>query len=1216
MRDRLLTAVHERLARYATERDSAILLDAGAGREAAALAAIADADPTDLEARHAAGWLSWYRHLARLTAESAVPGHDAGPGHRDGAAAPIEAGDLSLAVRLLTRIHAVAPGRTPDTLRAYLDAPMSGTRRLDVRADQAVFALNRALRRRDTDGLALAIRLFRAVRDEAARGSPRWGAAAANLVGALRTRAGWSTSASRSDLEEAVTIGTDLLDGLGDDDLARPAALANVGGALETRYALLGRVDDLDRAIELTRLAVAAAAGRPERARYLSNLGAGLRTRYGRTGDHSDLVEAVGAAQEAVAATTAADPEWAGRLANLGSALFSRYGRDGDRADLAAAVEASQRAVDATVPNHPERGARLTNLSVGLRQLATDTGERPLLDEAVRTSRLAVAATAAQDSDLPGRLSNLSAALESRYRAAGERRDLDEALGIGRRALAATPAGHPGLPGRLTNLGLALRERFAATGNQADIEQAVEMLTRAVGLTPDGHPDRAAQVSNLSGVLRTRFGRTGSRDDLERAVESARSAVLAAPATDPDRHRYLANLGGVLRDRFGRSVDRADIDEAITATRAAVRGTPPRSLERAAWLTNLAVILRERSGITGERPDLDEAVEVGREAVAVLPDGHPDRASAATNLGLALRDRFRRGGAPTDLEEACAVLADTARRRTAVPRVRAGAARTWGRLAAQNARWSEATEAYAVAVEQLGLMAPRAVTRSDQEFALGSFAGMASAAAACSLRAGDVDRALELWEQGRGVLLGQALDLRADLRVLESTHPALAGRFVAVRAALEREDPPLEAFPAPAVDPAAGPLESDRRLAIAAEFDQVVADIRATPGFAAFLRPPRAADLRAIAASGPIVVVNCSPFGSDALIVTVDGIAVVALPALDAGEARERTETFLTALAAPGRENEGRLAVVLSWLWDTIAEPVLTRLGISGPPPPGEPWPRVWWCVSGPLAFLPLHAAGHHVARIPDGQPAAAGPASLDAPPSAATATAVIDRVVSSYTPTLRALDHARRSAAGHRSGVAEPALVVAMPRTPGPARDLPKAAEEARVLTELIPGTVTIAGERATHDAVLAALPGHAWVHFACHAQHDPADPSGGGLLLHGAPGTRLTVLDVSRLRLDSAGLAFLSACSTARSGSAVPDEAIHLAAAFQLAGYPTVIATLWEIRDRHAPRIAADTYARMLAGAGFHDAAVALHHAVRDLRLRRPGSLSFWAAYLHSGV
>jgi CHAT domain-containing protein len=107
-----------------------------------------------------------------------------------------------------------------------------------------------------------------------------------------------------------------------------------------------------------------------------------------------------------------------------------------------------------------------------------------------------------------------------------------------------------------------------------------------------------------------------------------------------------------------------------------------------------------------------------------------------------------------------------------------------------------------------------------------------------------------------------------------------------------------------------------------------------------------------------------------------------------------------------------------------------------------------------------------------------------------------------------------------------------------------------------------------------------------------------------------------VARLRLDDADLAFLSACSTGRPGGRLADEAIHLASAFQLAGYRHVIATLWPIVDRHAVDIADQIYTT-LTTAGEDDVAGAVHAAVRRMR-RRWGwnSPSVWASHIHAGA
>ena len=85
---------------------------------------------------------------------------------------------------------------------------------------------------------------------------------------------------------------------------------------------------------------------------------------------------------------------------------------------------------------------------------------------------------------------------------------------------------------------------------------------------------------------------------------------------------------------------------------------------------------------------------------------------------------------------------------------------------------------------------------------------------------------------------------------------------------------------------------------------------------------------------------------------------------------------------------------ILAWIWDTITGPVLAALGHTSTPADGESWPQVWWCPVGLLAYLPLHAAGHH-ADVAAGQP---------------HPRTALDRVISSYTTTVRGLGWARAS--------------------------------------------------------------------------------------------------------------------------------------------------------------------------------------------------------------
>lgn len=282
---------------------------------------------------------------------------------------------------------------------------------------------------------------------------------------------------------------------------------------------------------------------------------------------------------------------------------------------------------------------------------------------------------------------------------------------------------------------------------------------------------------------------------------------------------------------------------------------------------------------------------------------------------------------------------------------------------------------------------------------------------------------------------------------------------------------------------------------------------------------------------------------------------------------------------------------VLGWMWDTLVAPALDaalpRQAAEGP------LPQVWWVPTGPLAALPLHAAGHHR----EGGPA------------------LVDRAISSYTPTAHAL-MAARARPGPRTDQ-DSRLVVAVPAPPG-ARPLSSAAREAEFVRGRAPGATTLlADTAAVRERVLEELPRHAWAHFACHAVPDPKAPSRSRLLLHDHAGTPLTVADVSALDLRGSRLAYLSACDTAVAGPRYRDEAIHLASAFQLAGFPHVISTLWQLPDRAAYVLAQEMYQALEEHLAAGEGVAAAVHAVtrrarREMFPRLPG---VWAALVHVG-
>nr|WP_272902865.1 CHAT domain-containing protein [Streptomyces sp. BA2] len=682
-------------------------------------------------------------------------------------------------------------------------------------------------------------------------------------------------------------------------------------------------------------------------------------------------------------------------------------------------------------------------------------------------------------------------------------------------------------------------------------------------MLPSGHPRRPAALANAAAIHwdRHKLG-TGDPHDLDAAVELLRAAADAAPAGHPSHGQCQSNLGSALYARRGSGGSERDLEEAVAAHRRSLAALSSGDTRRPARVWRLAQALLATSVSASAR-----ASDAAREALALL------------------------GEVTQDTEAAPSLRVETARLAAAL---------------IGDDHPVEAAGLMADAVRLLPLTAPRELNRWDQQHTLRQFSGLAAEAAARSLAAGaEPAHALRLLEQGRAVLLGQLLATRGDLAGLRERSPDLAARFVRLRGRLDNaalHDPLESITPGDPLRPTG--TEARRRLT--AELTETLAEIRALDGFASFLLPPDDAELRAQADEGAIVVLNVTALRSDALLLTSDGVTHLPLPGLDPDTLAERAADFHRALARTAAPEEStRMAAqqvlhdVLCWLWDVAAGPVLDHLGHHGTPPEGVALPRVWWAPGGAVSTLPLHAAGHHKEAV-----------------RGRGERTVMDRVVSSYTPTVHALRHARRALPA-TSGTPGVSLISVMARTPG-ATDLPNAQVEAERVAARLPRPVMLT-EASTAD-VLGHLPDCAVAHFACHGVSDPADPSRSRLLLHDHRERPLTVAGLAPVALDRAQLAYLSACRTAVSDSTdLVDEAIHLTTAFQLAGFRHVVGTLWEINDRFAAHLADAFYAELATEPGAVDArhaARSLHTAVRTARDHLVRAPSLWAAHLHAGA
>ena len=832
------------------------------------------------------------------------------------------------------------------------------------------------------------------------------------------------------------------------------------------------------------------------------------------------------------------------------------------------------------------------------------------------------------------RREHLARCLHGLFDRTGDPAVLAESVSILRTVVADTPLGHPDAPTHLARLGSTLKAEYQSTGELAVLTEAVSVGRAACTARPRAESLPMA-LSNVARSLEELCARTGDIDALHEAVAACRSAVEAAEQEHPNQVSVRSQLAAALHTLFLRTGDTAAAREALSTARAAVAAAPAGHPVRATALNILGIVLSD----SPDSPELSgEAVAAYRDALAARPPDDADETILA-NLGEALYRSARESGSAEQLSEARWLLARAAAAAQSPIDSRITTLRSLARAEGLAGEHARAAEAIARAVGLLPFTAPVHLRRTDREFRLGGHFGIAEEAAACALSAGRPEQALVLLEQARGIVLADLMGRRGILPSLHRSAPELADRLErAAQRAARLEAAPTVTYEAdqtpsrvgsgpaaylllrPTARRAAAWRRSQRqahlidaeRAAAATELESVLAEIRSRPDLAEYLLPPSLDQLRAHTSDAPVVYVNAAHDRCDALILPPDPslpVQHVPLPRLSRQDALARIPVFRNAHRAFARDLEPPFSPALSdrdglldelaWLWDCVAEPVLTALGHTRTPAPGEPWPRIRWCPVGMATYLPLHAAGHH-------DEAAQG---LAAPRT------VLDRAVSTYTTTVRTLAYSRQRPTAQSQGRA---LIVAMPETSG-AQSLPGVAAETRLLAELLPGATILEGSDATYETVRAALPGHRIAHFACHGLSDWADPATSRLLLHDHTSRPLTVIAVSELNLTSADLAYLSACSTSDTNLVMADEALHITSAFQLAGYHHVIGTLWPTGDYAAAGIARSVY-EYLTDRGTRppavaQTAVALHHAVRALREQPLTKAALWASHIHLG-
>ena len=935
------------------------------------------------------------------------------------------------------------------------------------------------------------------------------------------------------------------------------------------------------------------------------------------------------------------------RLNNLGISFWSRFRRTGDLSDLSEAISSQQRAVQLTPDNHPNMPSWLGSLGVLFQSRYERMGDLLDLSGAISAQQRAIRLDPEGDQNMPFWLNNIGISFRSRFERTGDLSDLSEAISANQHAVQLTPDGHPRMSSRLNNLGISFGSRFERTGDLPDLSEAISAKQRAVQLTPEDHPDMPSQLSNLGNSFRFRFERTGDLSDLSEAISVQQRAVQLTPDDHPNMPSRLNSIGISLRSRFECTGDLSDLSEAIISQQRAIQLTPEGHPNMPLWLNNIGISFRSRFEHTGDLLDISEAISAQQHAVQLTPDGHLDMPRLLIHLGMSFASRFERTRDPLDYTTAINLYKNSATT-FGPPSVRLNAARRWAQLTTTQ-NHEAAVEAYSIAIDLISQIASMDRTIEQRHTDLVDISSLTTAAVSAAISHNEFEKALEWLEQGRCLVWSQLNQLRTPVDDLRAHDARLAQRFLDISSALEssssrrglgtlRTDVPIS-------QKISLQDEAHNHIKRAREWNKLLGEIRDIPGFHKFLRLPQASELlRHIPQDGPIILINVDKSHCDALALIYGSPKPIHIPLkkftyeqasnlstclrnfLSWNRVRLREESRAVRPAPPhGIKSDIRF--VLGVLWLEVVKPILDGLSssvsfilllnwirfyfISPKAPPLLNPGRIWWCPTGPLAFLPLHAAGIY------GKPG---------DKQSLPGSSIFDFAVSSYTPTVSALLRAVKTSQIDVHPPSTKLLIISQPNTPG-CSPIKCTTKEMNVIWKIMEPklckSLRLEGEVATVSRVQQEMASHPSIHFACHASQNVKNPLKSAFYLHDG---RLELADIMKQSIANCELAFLSACQTSTGDETLSEEAVHLAAGMLAVGYRSVVATMWSIRDEYGPVVAEGFYKDLiekgttLGRPGFDsiNAARALHRAILIVRQQvgdTEQGLLTWVPYVHFG-
>ncbi|KAI0037463.1 hypothetical protein FA95DRAFT_1619055 [Auriscalpium vulgare] len=634
--------------------------------------------------------------------------------------------------------------------------------------------------------------------------------------------------------------------------------VTSLADASQTRFLALGTISDLNDTITLLK-EVLKQYGNPGHLDNMDGLAIALKHRFEKTGALLDLTEAISVQRQALNLTSKEDIHYSTRLHNVSALLYAQVEQLGNISIIEEAISLNQEDLRLRPFKDDINSKTQDNLANMLLMCFEQSGTMANLEKAIQLHQEAVELTPIEHPLCSTRRHNLAGSLTAHFYERGNMSDLETAMSLTRDAIRLSPQAWEEEPTSrrliisIKNLASILSMRFHELDTMSNLEEAISLYKGLLDMDPVEKLDHVI-LGNLAGDLLTQYQHKGDLSDLNEAVLLQRQSLsLIVPGHLHYLH-FEKQLGNLLRYRFKDLGRELDLEESILHLTNVAKSTPSSHPHYSKNLTDLAKALDTRLKTLNTKHDLVHIIVLLQAACNSFSLGHPEKIDSLYLLATSLY-QFEQTFHPTGISDnTWTIFKYISVYEYASPRDRLGYTIDWA-VVSRHYKHQFTSFAYHKA---LNLLERCLVIRPTLELQHSFFQSLdtsrhtlARDSVSWAIENGKLDEAVELWEQGRGILWAKMKDYRLPIEKLKLHNEILAKEFEITTHQLNQ----MTTIEPPSITTQyqrEKPWEMKRKLID--KWSKIIKEIQSLEGFKTFLKPLPFSILSKVALEGPVTI--------------------------------------------------------------------------------------------------------------------------------------------------------------------------------------------------------------------------------------------------------------------------------------------------------------------------------------------------------------------------